>query len=312
MPRKTPGRREGQGGASYTTDRRGKGAGRGRREVDRPPGPRGMGKKFNEADRVLRDLEKKISFLWGRVGIREGEKMTETQIVRLLKQCREDPKREDKVGNLYILRILHRRRREAAAQDKFWREMVVLGLVKDPKFVSIDNARAFKEAMFGFIREQEAKRGAISLVSIDLDLFKRINDKFGHQAGDVVIGELSKRLTKFAQAYGGFAARVGGEEFQMVLPIMPNELSAALTRLQRSFEKQLQHPEKFGITPKESWDGWKAPTFSAGICNRVGSERKKELGKLVSALTTQSDNALYQAKEAGRNRIGIHRLKGKI
>jgi diguanylate cyclase (GGDEF)-like protein len=133
-------------------------------------------------------------------------------------------------------------------------------------------------------------RRALSIVVLDLDHFKRINDRFGHQAGDAVLVEAAARLTRGTRSHD-FSGRYGGEEFLMVLPETPPTQAALLAeRLRSSFEAE-----------PVSHQGWIIPlTASFGVSGLVEGERST-LDELVS----QADQALYEAKHRGRNRVEV-------
>jgi len=161
--------------------------------------------------------------------------------------------------------------------------------------------------VFKIIRKCESEHEYYSLATIDLDNFKQLNDRYGHGAGDVVIDQIAKRLSEFAKEHNGAAARVGGEEFKLIVSMPPEELLNKLTELKNQFSHSLSNPEQFDVKPITSWEGWRGPSFSAGISNRVGSGKEQQVGSIVSKLALDSDAALYRAKEKGRDRVEIHK-----
>lgn len=125
-----------------------------------------------------------------------------------------------------------------------------------------------------------------SVVLIDLDLFKRVNDNYGHDAGDGVLRRFAE-LTRLVIRQSDLAARWGGEEFLILLP--DTTLLQALTLAER-LRSEIAHTE---FTHK----GQVMPiTISAGVCSisKAGS---------ITELLQQADINLYSAKEDGRNRI---------
>ncbi|HJU70992.1 MAG TPA: GGDEF domain-containing protein [Paucimonas sp.] len=124
----------------------------------------------------------------------------------------------------------------------------------------------------------------LSVAFIDLDHFKSINDRFGHEAGDKVLANMADFVSRNLRS-GDALARWGGEEFMLIMPntdLMQAE--AALTRLQHL---------GFGLRP----DG--APvTASIGI-----TERKADQARDWKALVDMADRRMYRAKQDGRNRI---------
>ncbi len=152
------------------------------------------------------------------------------------------------------------------------------------------NRRGFEEAL-----TREAARAAragspIALLSLDVDFFKRINDSFGHLAGDAVIRELGAMLRETARA-GDIVGRLGGEEFAIVAPETgvdgASELAGRVLEAMRS--RQFA-----GV------DGRQQITVSIGIAaDDVASDGMTE------SLRARADEALYAAKRAGRNRVVV-------
>lgn len=131
---------------------------------------------------------------------------------------------------------------------------------------------------------KEGKRGFIfSVVMIDIDHFKQINDTYGHDFGDKVLKEIAKILTTHVRE-ADVLGRWGGEEFLLILPSTDNEGAFQLAQTlkerieQRNFHKDMNITASFGIA-----------TFV-----HTDSER---------SLIKRSDDALYRAKNLGRNRI---------
>ncbi|MBD0416603.1 GGDEF domain-containing protein [Oryzicola mucosus] len=131
-------------------------------------------------------------------------------------------------------------------------------------------------------------RQPLSLAIIDIDLFKRINDGFGHAVGDEVLVLFAHTLTTLLPA-GDQVCRLGGEEFMVVMPDTNEEL--ARLRLHRIL---------LSLQPLSSRhvNATVAFTFSAGIASAT-------MGDSLSALMRRADDALYAAKQAGRNTIRI-------
>lgn len=126
----------------------------------------------------------------------------------------------------------------------------------------------------------------MSLVLIDLDRFKAVNDQYGHSAGDVVINQLATVLSTLSRA-SDIVCRFGGEEFLVVLP--GTGLEAAEARAE-DYRRML---ENSSLT---LGDACLSVTLSAGVACSY-----REVSP--DALIRQADLALYRAKEAGRNRV---------
>jgi diguanylate cyclase (GGDEF)-like protein len=130
-----------------------------------------------------------------------------------------------------------------------------------------------------------------SLVMLDIDEFKKVNDTFGHEAGDEVIKVLSKTLQEGIRGID-LAARIGGEEFAVILTETPLDRAGEVAERLRLAIKQLEIPEVGTITASLG-------VAEAPFCANTGRE-----------LLACADNALYAAKQQGRDRVvQAHRAK---
>ncbi|EKF72954.1 diguanylate cyclase [Alcanivorax hongdengensis A-11-3] len=147
------------------------------------------------------------------------------------------------------------------------------------------NRRHFLERLDEELALSDRKNTALHLAIIDLDHFKQVNDRYGHQAGDEVL----RRFADIAQATlrrSDLLARYGGEEFVVLFPQSSGEeCMAALERLRRQIAGQ-----RYEFAPDLS------TTFSAGLVDYRRGETAAQLGK-------RADMALYEAKGAGRNQV---------
>jgi two-component system cell cycle response regulator len=126
----------------------------------------------------------------------------------------------------------------------------------------------------------------VGIVLLDVDHFKKVNDEFGHEAGDSVLKEITKRLSASLREYDGIG-RYGGEEFLLVIPGC---------NLATTIRRANQIRESISTQPIQTLLGPLAITVSMGAT--VGeSAANSEL------LLRRADMALYQAKHNGRNRV---------
>ena len=151
--------------------------------------------------------------------------------------------------------------------------------------------RRYLETHLNHLIEHYINRGkALSVIAVDVDFFKAINDTHGHDVGDKVLQELAIRLRANTRSVD-LCCRVGGEEFIMVLPNTATDLSSRIAeRLRRavatkSFDCNL--PQAVPVT------------VSAGVATLQGTEDTLE------KLLKRADQALYAAKREGRNRVII-------
>lgn len=155
----------------------------------------------------------------------------------------------------------------------------------------LPNRRSFDESL-----EQEWRRLAreeqdLSLVLCDIDCFKQYNDTYGHQAGDDCLRQVAQALESCARRTGDMACRYGGEEFIFLLPNTPLEGAARFADQVRQAVETLALPHDTSLA---------APvvTLSLGVAARVPCAEGPP-----AALVKAADDALYRAKEAGRNRV---------
>jgi diguanylate cyclase (GGDEF)-like protein len=172
--------------------------------------------------------------------------------------------------------------------------MVVIRLVRRLQYQSDHDALTGLRSRRAMTRllEAEAQRqrrfgGGYAILSIDIDHFKRINDRYGHAAGDAVLARVAQALEAATREVDR-VARMGGEEFCVLLP--GTDRSGAEQAAQRLLEavRRLHHPEA---------DATLKVTVSIGVAV-VGAEAEP-----LPALLRRLDQALYAAKAAGRDRV---------
>lgn len=148
----------------------------------------------------------------------------------------------------------------------------------------LENRRAFFEQGQVLANYCERKRLPLSVVMIDADHFKQINDRFGHAIGDAVLRHLAEQL-KESRRKSDICGRLGGEEFAMLLPDTP--LGEAMVLAERLCRACAAQPMRIdGETVVN--------TVSIGVACE---------GYTIEHLLNCADEALYQAKAAGRNRV---------
>jgi diguanylate cyclase (GGDEF)-like protein len=136
--------------------------------------------------------------------------------------------------------------------------------------------------------------GPLSLLSIDVDYFKRINDQFGHEAGDAVLRELVHRIGAALRRDTDWCARVGGEEFTAVLP----ETSLAGAR-----EVAEQMCQLVAAAPIRLLAAEVNITVSIGVSSLEALSLDPPPS--IESLMRQADRCLYKSKEQGRNRVTV-------
>lgn len=161
--------------------------------------------------------------------------------------------------------------------------------ITDP-LTGIFNRRRFNDVLRREVAVTRRYKNALSLLMLDLDHFKQINDRFGHDAGDDVLRAIANTLTSGLREVD-LAARYGGEEFAVIMPqtakanaaIVARRIGAHIAGMKFTF-----HGESVGVTS------------SIGVAD-VADLSVIEAENLVKA----ADIALYEAKRTGRNRIVV-------
>jgi diguanylate cyclase (GGDEF)-like protein len=155
----------------------------------------------------------------------------------------------------------------------------------------VSNRRFFDRAL-----EQEWKRaarckGSISLILLDVDYFKKYNDTYGHLSGDDCLQEVASAIKNALKRPGDVLARVGGEEFGIVLPETPAEGAMHVGECVRKAVESLQ------MEHHES-EAAQVVTVSVGVSTATPSHSSR-----FETICASADKALYAAKSAGRNRV---------
>jgi diguanylate cyclase (GGDEF)-like protein len=151
------------------------------------------------------------------------------------------------------------------------------------------NRRHFREVFEQLLHQANETRQPMGVLLIDLDHFKKVNDNHGHLAGDECLRQLARKLEEALSAEQAVIARFGGEEFVIVLPAAgPSKMLDIAERLRQRIS---QEPVRFGgreITMTASIGAFAVPLGYAAN---------------PDAALHQADDALYAAKNAGRNRV---------
>ena len=143
---------------------------------------------------------------------------------------------------------------------------------------------ANRRALNAYLAAIWQQKTPLALMMIDVDYFKRYNDRYGHQAGDECLSSVAQVLKMAVRAEGDLVARYGGEEFAVVFPAEHIDNARTLLETWRiNVERRTWRED--GLTV----------TFSAGL----GEWNMEPLDKLVVSV----DEALYKAKQQGKNRI---------
>lgn len=157
-------------------------------------------------------------------------------------------------------------------------------LANTDELTKIANRRSFSEQAERVLLHQDRTDACCSLLMLDIDHFKLLNDEHGHLAGDLALQFLTRQIKQHLREYDLFA-RYGGEEFVVLLSDTPS--NEALQVAQRIHQQLIQLPFKFK---------------SHRICIEVSvGVAEHQPGESLTMLLQRADQALYQAKEGGRN-----------
>ncbi|MFC1536650.1 GGDEF domain-containing protein [Pseudomonadota bacterium] len=159
----------------------------------------------------------------------------------------------------------------------------------------------YNRRSFDTIVDKEVERARryerdLSLMIIDIDHFKQINDTFGHVAGDAVLKALAEKLSEQLRS-NDHLARYGGEEFVIILPETPLEMAQLLA--ERVRKSAGEHEYQVGNNQ------------TSHLTLSIGVSSFPEQASTVEELTFRADSALYEAKETGRNRVCIFNSESK-
>ncbi|HEX4824641.1 MAG TPA: diguanylate cyclase [Candidatus Polarisedimenticolaceae bacterium] len=185
-----------------------------------------------------------------------------------------------------VLLTLETTNRELQASNAQLEEMATI----DSK-TGLANYRLFIKRLHEEWVRSERYGQALSLVMLDLDDFKRINDTLGHQAGDRALREFAMLVSGGARATD-LPARYGGEEFAVLLPHTEGEQAERVAERIRAAVAEFNFLES---------DHRLSLTVSAGVATFPSNSEIASADQLVAA----ADRALYAAKKAGKNRIVV-------
>jgi len=169
-------------------------------------------------------------------------------------------------------------------------EQKIIKLANTDYLTGVLNRRAFMEKIDEEINRSIRNKKELSVILTDIDHFKKVNDSYGHQVGDLVLQRFTQQISKTSRSYD-FVGRYGGEEFIIGLPETNMEQSwLAAERMRKNIEEiELTLPENPPVHVRV--------TASFGVASRVMKPYEN-----VDSIIKLADDALYRAKAEGRNR----------
>jgi diguanylate cyclase len=223
-----------------------------------------------------------------------SQKISQARGITELSSVLEDVMRDTRIAQTDALRsrddMLAARKDVQEAEEKIVHLEAKLEqmseLVREDKLTGSLNRRGLEDVLEREFARSERRASPLCIALLDLDDFKRLNDIYGHNAGDEALVHLV-RVVKDTLRTMDVIGRFGGEEFLVVLPDTTVEIAIqTVTRLQRELTKRIFMHENAKLLM----------TFSAGVALRAPGEDQ-------ACLIKRADEALYKAKKAGKNRV---------
>ena len=188
-------------------------------------------------------------------------------------------------------------RKQAEQQLARYRDALEERVRLDP-MTQVANRLALGEAMQREWEQARLRGMPLALLMIDVDFFKAYNDHYGHVAGDRCLQRVAQALASAVQRAGELAARYGGEEFAVLLPDSDELRAVAVAHRLREAVREL------ALEHQASPCGAQV-TISVGVaCVRPADGQPLEHAQ--TTLFQQADEALYRAKQAGRDRVALY------
>ena len=179
---------------------------------------------------------------------------------------------------LAVVLVLYRNQRRLTA--------MLLAESRTDYLTQIPNRRYFLEQLASNVARAERYGESLCLLMLDIDLFKSVNDRFGHGGGDVVLKAIASALQEQLRRSDD-VGRLGGEEFGVQLPMTGNAAALAIAERLRQRIAALQFSGTFSGL---------AVSCSVGVA-------EFSAGMTAETLLAAADAALYRAKDSGRNRV---------
>ncbi len=205
--------------------------------------------------------------------------------------------------NDYLLRPIDenelKTRVKALLKRKLFQDMMrqnlqlSLELAITDQLTGVYNRRYMETHLSGLVRKAKVNGKPLSMLMLDIDHFKNVNDSHGHAVGDEVLKEFAGRLQRNVRGLD-LACRYGGEEFVVLMPETPPDFAMMVAERLRADVADL---------PFETESGELSITISIGMATlRTDGDTVSETGE---AMLKRADEALYQAKGEGRNRVVV-------
>jgi len=180
---------------------------------------------------------------------------------------------------------------EYAVRQSFLDSHRLKQLVEKDGLTGLDNRRSYDEFIERIWRQSRREHAQLTVMLIDIDHFKAFNDHYGHQAGDDALKTVANVISQSVHRPLDLAARIGGEEFALILYGPGDDYGHELAEQLRTAvrDQKINHTK----SPTDQY-----LTISIGVAMLMPDTQRSLTGAIQMA-----DEALYQAKEEGRNRV---------
>lgn len=176
----------------------------------------------------------------------------------------------------------------------------------DP-LTGLPNRLLFMDRLTEAVKRSERRQDSIALLYIDLDGFKPVNDNHGHLAGDLTLKQIAQRLLG-ATRKSDTCARIGGDEFAVILDGAPSGIAQSIGE---KLCEVLRQPFRVDLGEEGTPEVTVGASIGIALCpeNMPGGIPITTDGEHIEALIRIADEAMYEAKRAGKNRCVVARLK---
>lgn len=195
--------------------------------------------------------------------------------------------REDKDRMMFLQSMRFNRERQEVQRLN----VELADLARKDGLTGLANRRVFDEALQGEWDRARRQRASLALLMIDVDHFKRYNDRYGHPAGDHCLSEIAAAIGGVVRRPGDLAARYGGEEFVILLPGTNDDGACELAARLMDKVDALRLPHEASLTAP-----FVTVSIGVAVCVPLGAMN-------AQSLTDAADAALYDAKAAGRHTV---------
>jgi diguanylate cyclase (GGDEF)-like protein len=209
-------------------------------------------------------------------------------IIKMVDKLNSYARELDETNRSLEEKVLSRTRELEAANEQLEK------LTMTDMLTGLPNRRHFEQQYAQIWELSKRNNLRLSVVMCDIDLFKKINDTYGHLVGDIVLKKIAEILKNTSKRSTDYIARIGGEEFILILPDADEVHATAFCEMIQ------QHMQRLSIVIDET-TVLENITFSFGVSTLVPKE-----DMWLKIALKQADDALYKAKENGRNTVVVY------